>query len=35
MDKEDAREVFVTLQRFVVAIDHEPGTRDADTGKFR
>jgi hypothetical protein len=35
MDREDAREVLFTLQQLVVAINHEPGTGNAETGVFR
>jgi hypothetical protein len=34
MDREDARDVLYTLKRLIVAIDHELGIRDADTGQF-
>ena len=35
MDKEDARDVILTLNRLVIAIDHELGIEDASTGEFR
>ena len=35
MDKEDARDVIVTLNRLVVAIDRELGIPDASVGEFR
>jgi hypothetical protein len=35
LDKEDARDVLATLNRLVVAIDHELGIPDADTGDFK
>ncbi len=35
MDKEDAHEVIRTLDRLVVAIDHELGIKDAVIGEFR
>jgi hypothetical protein len=35
MDREDAREVKITLDRLVVAIDHELGITDAVTGEFQ
>jgi hypothetical protein len=35
MDREDARDVLFTLNRLVVAIDHELGIADAETGEFR
>ena len=35
MDREDARDVLFTLNRLVVAIDHELGIPDADAGEFR
>ena len=35
MDKEDAREVVITLDRLVVAIDKELGIADAVVGEFR
>jgi hypothetical protein len=35
MDKEDARDVIVTLNRLVVAIDRELGIADAGIGEFR
>ena len=35
MDKDDAREVLYTLQRLVVAVDHELGIPDAEPGEFR
>jgi hypothetical protein len=34
MDREDAREVLITLQRLVVAIDQGLGIADANLGKF-
>jgi hypothetical protein len=35
MDKEDARDVIFTLNRLVIAIDHELGISDASIGEFR
>lgn len=35
MDKEDAREVILTINRLVVAIDHELGIADASMGEFK
>jgi hypothetical protein len=35
MDKEDAREVIITINRLVVAIDRELGIKDAAIGEFR
>ena len=35
MDKEDAQEVILTLNRLVVAIDRELGIKDAEIGEFR
>jgi hypothetical protein len=35
MDQDDARDVLFTLQRLVVAIDHELGISDAGMGEFR
>ena len=35
MDREDAREVKITLDRLVVAIDHELRIADAVTGEFQ
>jgi hypothetical protein len=35
MDKEDAKEVTITLNRLVVAIDRELGIADAAIGEFR
>ena len=35
MDKEDARDVVLTLNRLVVAIDRELGIADAEIGEFR
>jgi hypothetical protein len=35
MDKEDARDVIVVLNRLVVAIDKELGIADAEIGEFR
>ena len=35
MDKEAAKEVILTLNRLVVAIDRELGISDAETGQFR
>jgi hypothetical protein len=35
MDKEDAKEVVLTLNRLVVAIDRELGIKDAEIGQFR
>jgi hypothetical protein len=35
MDREDARDVVFTLNRLVVAIDHELGIKDADTGEYK
>jgi hypothetical protein len=35
MDREDARDVILTLDRLVVAVDRELGIADADAGKFR
>ncbi len=35
MDREDARDVVITLNRLVVAIDRELGITDADTGEFK
>ena len=35
MDKEDARDVILVLNRLVVAIDKELGIRDAEIGEFR
>jgi len=35
MDREDAREVMVTLRRLVLAIDRELGIPDADFGEFK
>jgi len=35
MDREDAREVKITLDRLVVAIDHELGIADAVSGEFQ
>ncbi|MFA4878225.1 MAG: hypothetical protein WC586_12540 [Methanoregula sp.] len=35
LDAEDAREVVVTLNRLVVAIDHELGIADAEAGEFK
>jgi len=34
LDKEDAREVLLTLKRLIVAIDHGLGIADADPGEF-
>jgi hypothetical protein len=34
MDREDARDVILTLRRLVVAIDRELGIRDAEAGVF-
>ena len=34
MDKEDAREVIVTLNRLVIAIDKALGIPDPDTGTY-
>ena len=34
MDREDAREVLITLQRLVVAIDRGLGITNADLGEF-
>jgi hypothetical protein len=35
MDRDDAREVILTLERLTVAIDRELGIPDADAGTFR
>jgi len=35
MDKEDARDVIITLNRLVITIDRELGITDASTGEFR
>jgi hypothetical protein len=35
MDREDAREVVITLNRLVVAIDRELGITDAAAGEFK
>lgn len=35
MDKEEARDVVLTLNRLVIAIDHELGIPDASIGEFR
>ena len=35
MDQEDARDVIHTLNRLVIAIDHELGIADASIGEFR
>jgi hypothetical protein len=35
MDREDAREVILTLNRLVVAIDRELGIADASMGEFK
>jgi hypothetical protein len=35
MDREDARDVVITLNRLVVAIDRELGIADAEMGEFR
>jgi hypothetical protein len=35
MDKEDAREVIITLDRLAVAIDKELGIADAVVGEYR
>jgi len=35
MDKEDARDVIITLNRLVVTIDRELGIADAGIGEFR
>ena len=35
MDREDARDVILTLNRLVVAIDHQLGIADASIGEFR
>jgi hypothetical protein len=35
MDREDARDVIITLNRLVVAIDHELGIADAEMGEFK
>jgi hypothetical protein len=35
MDKEDARDVIMTLNRLVIAIDRELGIKDATIGEFR
>jgi len=35
MDKEDAREVIITLDRLAVAIDKELGIPDAEVGGYR
>jgi hypothetical protein len=35
MDREDARDVVLTLNRLVIAIDRELGIADASTGEFR
>ncbi|MEI7856011.1 MAG: hypothetical protein WCH85_00740 [Methanomicrobiales archaeon] len=35
MDKEAAKEVILTLNRLVVAIDRELGIKDAEIGQFR
>jgi hypothetical protein len=35
MDREDARDVILTLDRLVVAVDRELGIADADPGEFR
>jgi hypothetical protein len=35
MDREDAREVILTLNRLVVTIDHELGIADASMGEFK
>ena len=35
MDREDARDVILTLNRLVVAIDRELGIADATIGEFR
>jgi hypothetical protein len=35
MGGEDAREIFVTLYRLMVAIDRELGVTDAGAGEFR
>jgi len=34
MDREDARDVILTLRELMVAIDRELGIRDADAGQF-
>ena len=35
MDREDARDVIITLNRLVLAIDKELGIADAEIGEFR
>ena len=35
MDKEDARDVILTLNRLVITIDRELGIPDAGIGEFR
>jgi hypothetical protein len=35
MDKEDARDVVITLNRLVLAIDRELGIENATIGEFR
>lgn len=35
MDKEDSRDVIMTLNRLVIAIDRELGIADASIGEFR
>jgi hypothetical protein len=35
MDKEDARDVIMTLNRLVIAIDSELGIKNATIGEFR
>jgi hypothetical protein len=35
LDKEDARDVILTLNRLVVAIDRELGIADASMGEFK
>ena len=35
MDREDARDVIFTLNRLVVAIDHELGIADAEVGEYQ
>jgi hypothetical protein len=35
MDKEDAHEVILVLNRLVIAIDHQLGIPDANTGTYQ
>ncbi len=35
LDKEEARDVILTLNRLVIAIDHALGIPDASIGEFR